>query len=213
MVEVIGCAPSGTPQSDLLCAWRRHASEKRLRCNASFTWALGVKRMTTEIFQTKRLRCRLWDQEDLESIYAVYSDEVGSRWVGDGQPISREETIRWMDVTFENYSNRGYGMSTVVEKTTGEVVGFCGLVHPDGQKLAEIKYAFKKTHWGLGYASEIVPEMISYGNTVHGLSKIIATVAQENEASQRVLQKSNMIHSGEYEEGGHRTLVYEWHGE
>ncbi len=128
-------------------------------------------RVAKEIFQTERLICRLWDREDLEAIYSVYSDEEGSRWVGDGQPISREETIRWLDVTFNNYTTRGYGMSTVLEKATGDIVGFCGLVHPDGQQLAEIKYSFKRTHWGLGYASEIVPGMISYGNTVHVLRK------------------------------------------
>ncbi|MBT0587384.1 GNAT family N-acetyltransferase [Alteromonas oceanisediminis] len=164
----------------------------------------------TVIFQTKRLRCRLWVREDLEVIYSVYSDKQGARWVGDGQPISREDAIRWLDVTFKNYSGRGYGMSTVIEKATGTIVGFCGLVHPNGQQHAEIKYSFKKTHWGLGYASEIVPGMISYGNTVHGLGKIIATVADENIASQRVLQKSHMSLSDEYEENGQKILVYEW---
>ena len=101
-------------------------------------------------------------------------------------------------------------MSTVLEAATGEIVGFCGIVHPAGQQLPEIKYSFKKAYWGLGYASEVVPAMISYGNTAHSLKKIIATVAAENAASQRVLLKSNMTPSEEYLEDGRKVLVFEW---
>jgi RimJ/RimL family protein N-acetyltransferase len=166
--------------------------------------------LATVLFQTQRILCRQWVDSDLEAIYDVYSDEEGSRWVGDGTPITREESVRWLDVTFSNYSLRGYGMSTLIEKESDEVVGFCGLVHPGGQETAEIKYAFSKSRWGLGYASEVVPAMISYGQNEHGLNRIIATVADGNKASQRVLQKSGLVRSDEYEEDGQTVLVYEW---
>ena len=53
-------------------------------------------------------------------------------------------------VTAENYDHRGYGMFALVERETGAVVGFCGLVHPGGQTEAEIKYAFLRTALGPG---------------------------------------------------------------
>jgi RimJ/RimL family protein N-acetyltransferase len=115
-----------------------------------------------------------------------------------------------MGVTLNNYSTRGYGMSTIVDQATGTIVGCCGLVHPDNQDLAEIKYALDKVHWGKGYASEVVPAMLSYGASACGLNKIIATVAEPNKASQRVLLKSGMSYSDQYKDEDGVTLVYEW---
>ena len=75
-----------------------------------------------------------WIREDLNDIYLVYSDEEGARWVDDGTPITFEECERWMQVTLDNYETRGYGMFTIYDRFSGETVGFCGLVHPGGQK-------------------------------------------------------------------------------
>src|SRR5690606_8392073 len=100
------------------------------------------------------------------------------------------ECVRWLEVTADNYERRGYGMFTLFDPTTAQVVGFAGLVHPDGQPEAEIKYAFDRRHWGQGLASETVPELLKYGYKEHGLNRIIATVHPDHQASQRVLVKS-----------------------
>ena len=109
------------------------------------------------LFSTPRLSCRRWVAGDVDAVYAVYSDREGARWVGNGAPITYEECERWVDVTFANYARRGYGMFAVDERSTNQAVGFCGLVHPGGQAEVEIKYAFLKSRWGRGYASELVP--------------------------------------------------------
>ena len=163
------------------------------------------------LFVSKRLGCRRWLPGDLPDIYQVYSDKEGARWVGDGLPITYAECEHWMDVTLENYAKRGYGMFTVFDLSNKEIVGFCGLVHPDGQPEVEIKYAFYRECWGKGYASEVVPEMLGYAASAHGVTTVIATVAEENTASQRVLEKSHMLHIRTLEEAdGAATRMYEW---
>ncbi len=162
------------------------------------------------LFTTRRLICRRWVAADVDAVYAVYSDEDGARWVDDGLPITFEECERWMHVTFANYASRGYGMFAIDELSTHETVGFCGLVHPGGQREVEIKYAFLKRRWGRGYATEVVPAMLAHAAAAHGINRVIATVALANIASQRVLLKSGLqlttTAAGE-------TLVYEWiHG-
>ena len=167
--------------------------------------------MSEILFHTPRLYCRRWQAEDLEQIYAVYADPEGARWVGDGQPITRDECERWLEVTANNYQTRGYGMFALDEQSSKRTVGFAGLVHPDQQVEPEIKYAFLKSHWGQGLASEVVPALLNYGAAHHGLGEIIATVAQENLPSQRVLTKSGMAYSRAYtEEDGAITQVYIW---
>lgn len=149
--------------------------------------------------------------EDFEPLLAVYSDPEGVRFVGQGQPITRAECAEWFKVTETNYAKRGYGMFALELLASGEVVGFAGLVHPGGQAEPEIKYALRRSHWGQGLASELVPRLLRYGAMTHGMPRIIATVAPGNLASQRVLAKAGMsLASTRANEDGTTTLVFEW---
>ena len=113
------------------------------------------------IFETSRLLGRHLEPGDLGAMLEVYGDADAMRWVGDGQPLEESQCARWLEVTENNYRLRGYGMSTLVERASGEVVGFCGLVHPGGQSEAEIKYALKRRYWGLGLATEAARAMLA----------------------------------------------------
>jgi len=162
------------------------------------------------VFATAHLQCRRLRASDLESLYAVYADPEGARWVGDGQPISRDESARWLEVTDANYAARGYGMFALEAIGTSELVGFIGLVHPDGQTLAEAKYALRKSCWGRGYASEALLGLIAYARSQHRKERVIATVAVQNLASQRVLVKAGFGFQGiRLEEDGDSTLIYQ----
>jgi [ribosomal protein S5]-alanine N-acetyltransferase len=164
------------------------------------------------LFETARLRCRRWMPADLQDIYAIYSDPVAMRWVGDGQPITQAQCIRWLEVTEGNYARYGYGMFLLEDRDSGEVVGCCGLIHPEGQPEAEIKYAFLQSHWGRGLASETVPAMLACAASRFGLQRVIATVAPENQASQRILAKAGMsLQKQRTDDDGSKTLVYQWH--
>lgn len=141
----------------------------------------------------------------------VYGDKDAMRWVGDGDVLTREEGIKWLQTTASNYRLRGYGMSALVWRESGEVIGFCGLVHPGGQVEAEIKYALKRACWGRGIATEAAGAMLAYGRERHGLRHIIATTDPQNIASHRVLLKAGM-ERGEVvrEEDGCDTLFFHW---
>ena len=161
------------------------------------------------LFQTTRLRVRLMEARDLEALLEVYGDREAMRWVDDGEPLSRAQALRWIEVTARNIANRGYGMSPVELRDGGTVIGFCGLVHPGGQDEAELKYAYRREVWGNGIASEVARGMCGYGERVHGLREVIATVAPANIASQRVLANAGFaLREERSREGGARTLVF-----
>ena len=65
-------------------------------------------------------------------------------------------------------------------------------MHPDGQRLPEAKYAWRRDCWGQGLASELLPALLAYGARQHGMRWVIATVAAPHLASQRVLVKAGM---------------------
>lgn len=168
--------------------------------------------MAKVLFETPRLTGRQLVPADLEAMMLVYGDEDAMRWVGDGTAITLAEAERWLKVTLNNYLVRGYGMTALVWRDSGEVIGFCGLVHPDDQLEAEIKYALKRSYWGKGLATEAARAMLAYGKEALGLAHVIATTAPENTASHRVLMKAGMVR-GELvsEEDGSLTQVFEWH--
>ena len=164
------------------------------------------------IFESERLRCRRWIPEDLQPLFAVYCDVEGARWVGNGEPITFAACEEWLRVTEANYLRRGYGMFALEQRSSRQVIGFCGLIHPGDQPEVEIKYALLRSYWGRGLASEAVPALLAYGAERHGLTHIVATVAEGNIASQRVLSKAGMTlsHVATHEDGS-RTQVHEWH--
>lgn len=180
------------------------------RCLTFWVMSGAFVPVSSPIFQTARLEARRWIETDLEAIHAIYSDPVAMRWVDDGAPLDVFRCRRWMEVTAANYRRRGYGMFAFVERSSGKIVGCGGLVHPNDQPEAEVKYAFRRSHWGRGLASEIVPAILAYGRDVHGLRRIISTVAAEHAASRRVLEKSGLsVIEQRAEDDGSTTCLYE----
>jgi RimJ/RimL family protein N-acetyltransferase len=149
--------------------------------------------VTHTLFETERLTVRPLADGDLDAMLAVYGDADAMRWVDDGLPLDGEGCLKWIEVTRKNYTERGYGMAALVLRETGEVIGFCGLVHPGGQPEVEIKYAMLRSYWGRGLASEVVVAMLEYGAGTFGMKLIGATAAQDNVASHRVLLKAGMV--------------------
>lgn len=160
------------------------------------------------LFDTERLHCRRWRPEDHEALQQVYGDADAMRWAGDGRGITPAECEAWRRVTAINDATRGYGMATLERRSDGRIVGFCGLVHPGGQVEPEAKYAFAREHWGQGLASEALQGLLAWADA-RGIGPVIATVAEPNLASRRVIEKAG-LHCVERrdEDDGIPSLVY-----
>ena len=163
------------------------------------------------VLMTERLLVRRWMPDDLEPLLRIYGDVEAMRWVGDGVALTPQQAANWLEVTANNYRQRGYGMYTVALRDGGAVIGFCGLVHPDDHDKPEIKYAFAREHWGHGYASDVVCALLPYAARQLGLAQIIATVAPDNAASRRVLSKAGMMLIDTLGDDGDQTLLMSWH--
>ncbi len=178
------------PSEEKLSSREKAANEQNRQDNIKADNLLpSFARRDGVLFETTRLVGRRLSMDDVDALYAVYGDAEAMRWVGDAQPLTRAQ---WVEVTYNNYTSRGYGMTALVERQTGAVVGFCGLVHPGGQEDAELKYALRREYWGKGLATEAASAMLDYGVRTVGSTRIIATVAPEHARSQRVLLKAGM---------------------
>jgi RimJ/RimL family protein N-acetyltransferase len=142
---------------------------------------------------------------------AVYGDADAMKWVGDGNPLTETACQEWLNVTNRNYAKYGYGMFAVALKSESTVIGFCGIVHPGGQKEAETKYAYLRGFWGQGIASEALAGLIAHGIKTHSIRRMIATTSPENIASHRVLLKAGMVRGDLCtNEDGSLTQIFEY---
>lgn len=172
--------------------------------------AIGLRGVTW-LLETARLDVRELERGDVDALFEVYGEREAMRFVGDGDPLDRAACERWVEVTEANVATRGYGMSALVLRETGQVVGFCGVVHPGGQREAELKFALRRDAWGKGLATEAGSGMLEHASRAHGLRTIIATVHPDNDASLRVLEKLGMKRRAERTNAdGSKTLELVW---
>jgi len=151
-----------------------------------------------QILETERLIVRYLKSDDLDDLFAITGNAELMRYVGDNQPISRELTQKWIDVSIENYRTKGFGSSAIIDKASGDFCGYSGII-----------YAFKQAYWGKGYATEVAQAMLDYGFRQLKLPRIIATIDPDNTPSITIVQKLGMHYVRcELDEHGLPTHVY-----
>lgn len=145
------------------------------------------------MFETSRLRARHFEEDDLEDFAELCADPEVMRLVNDGSTLVRSDVAHWIKVCQEKYAQRGYGTSAIIERATGDFIGYCGVVRPSHQDFDELIYVFHQRFWGKGYATEIGRAMLDYVFGMSGLDSISATIDPSNEQSKHVAAKLGMI--------------------
>lgn len=144
---------------------------------------------------TARLVLRHLVQADHEALTLIFGDADVMRF-GDG-PQTPKWAGDWLRRALESYQQRGYGPWAIVEKSSGAVIGYCGLfLFPDvnGRPEIEIGYRLARRYWGRGYATEAVCAARDYAFNSLGLKRLIALIDPANVASIRVARKAGLCY-------------------
>jgi len=107
----------------------------------------------------------------------------------------------------------GIGWWCVAQKTSGQVLGHCGLVKKtvEGRDEIELVYVFASAAWGKGYATESAAALRDHAVGELALGRIIALIDPANRASVRVAEKIGLIFEKETRRPSGKTLhVYSW---
>ncbi|WP_057915523.1 GNAT family N-acetyltransferase [Peribacillus muralis] len=149
------------------------------------------------ILATERLVLRELIEEDAPNILKCFSSADVLRYYGQ-KPLTSIDQVKQIVRNFsKNYDDKN-GMKWGIErKGTDGIIGTIGFQDwSQEHKRADISYALFSEHWGQGYASEAVREVISYGFNELGLMRIGAVVFIENKASSKVLAKLGFKREG-----------------
>ena len=142
--------------------------------------------------ETERLLLREMTQEDYPALAEIMQDREAM--FAYEHAFSDEETQAWLNRMLERYRMDGFGLWAVVLKTTGEMIGQCGLTRQDvsGKEVLEIGYLFQRKHWKQGYAIEAARACKAYAfDTLHA-NEVYSIVRDNNVASMNVAIRNGM---------------------
>lgn len=88
-----------------------------------------------------------------------------------------------------SYQNSGFGFWAVIEKTSEQIIGMCGLVKRDDLPHPDLGYSYLPEYFGNGYAFEAAQACLQAAKTDFHLQNILAIVNTENIPSKKLLEK------------------------
>ena len=139
--------------------------------------------------ETPRLRLRLWQDEDLETIARWNADPFVMRHMG-RPPMTREESEEALARYRRHWDEHGFGIWAVELRETGELVGRTGLSYhrawPDDPELG---WLIDPAHTGRGLATEGGAASAEYGFGVLRVPRLVSICVEENVESRRVMEK------------------------
>lgn len=160
------------------------------------------------ILETERLILRKWTHEDCDALFEILRDAEVVRFIGDGQPFNREQTLKFIEAMETCFQNHGFSRWKIIEKSSGEIIGSCGFGKFPKLDQPELGYLLGRKYWGEGFAAEIAEAAMLYGFKNLGFREIIALTALDNAASQNVLRKIGFNSRGVEIIEGEENLVF-----
>ncbi|OEH93056.1 GNAT family N-acetyltransferase [Bacillus solimangrovi] len=156
--------------------------------------------------ESERLVMRELVEDDAQGILNCFSNEDVLRFYGQN-PLTDVEQVKKIIKNFAANYKQKQGIKWGIErKGTEGIIGTIGFHDWSSEhRRAEIAYALLPEHWGKGYATEAVSEVISYGFRELNLTRIGAVVFTENHASNKLLTKL-----GFEQEGVLRNYMYQY---
>lgn len=142
--------------------------------------------------ETQRLRLRLFTLDDVQIMYELCSDPEVIKYADTPARDIQEARQRLEEGPLHDYQNYGYGRFAVELKSTGKVIGFCGIKYIEEIDLPEVGYRYLKEYWGRGIGTEAAQVCVDFARTDLKIKKLVALIMPENIASIKLSEKLGM---------------------
>jgi RimJ/RimL family protein N-acetyltransferase len=159
--------------------------------------------------ETPRLFLREMTPEDFDALYTVLADSD----IMQHYPYTFDEArVRnWIIKNRERYRVFGFGLWAVCLKSTGAMIGDCGLTmqNINGTILPEIGYHIAKAYQHRGYAKEAAQAVRNWTFTHTPFGMVFSYMKQSNHPSSATARANGMTLLEEFtDEEGEQTVVY-----
>ena len=158
--------------------------------------------------ETARLVLREFAPDDADYLALVLCDPETMKYYP--AKIDTNGIQQWIERNLRRYAEDGVGLWAMVLKSSGEVIGDCGIIrqHLEEEHLYEIGYHLRRDHWGRGYATEAAVACREWGFANLKVDRLISLIRPENVPSCRVAERNGMTIWKKVEWRGLRHYVY-----
>lgn len=142
--------------------------------------------------KTDRLLLTPYKSEDLNHLLSLRSNE--NVWLFSTNHASKsiEKAVLHLNAILKKYEKNEYAPYALF-KSDSTYIGEAGVYHGNPKcKKINIGYNLLPEFWGSGFATEITKAIIEWYFANTDVQRIEGTVLEDNVASRRVLEKSNM---------------------
>ena len=139
---------------------------------------------------------RPYESDDLAELHEVlYGDATAMALLGGARDLAG--TRASIDRSMLQQHLDGYSFWPVFERETGLLVGEAGLfpLSPGGPDIA-LGYAFGRSYWGRGYATEAARSVLAEAFGPLNLDHVVAITREANAGSRHVLAKLGFRNDG-----------------
>ena len=143
-------------------------------------------RVKIPALETERLALRGPSAQDFPAYRAFYGDAEASAFYGG--PLPPEAAWRRLAQDIGHWALRGFGIWSLVERASGETVGGCGLVHPEGWPRSELTWWVAPAARRQGYALEASRAAITFGYGTLRWPLVETHMKDENTAARRLAE-------------------------
>lgn len=157
---------------------------------------------------TLRLQMLPWHADDWLQLKPIAQDPEVMRHISSGEPWGDQRIRQFVERQVVLYAQRGFCLWRLIDKTSGEMIGFCGLQPLEGTPDVEIGWWLARSRWGQGLATEAAREAMRDGLEQVGLKRIVAIAQPENRASIHVMEKLGMSFERQTTHRGFRVVMY-----
>ena len=144
-----------------------------------------------------RVRLRWVTADDVDAIYAVFSDPRMMRFWSSPAMKERAEAEVYVSKIHEGFQAKSlfqWGIELTQER---RLLGTCTLFHLDpGNAKAELGYGLGSAYWGKGYMQEALGALLDFAFGTLRLRRLEADVDPRNDNSLRILGKLGFQREG-----------------
>jgi RimJ/RimL family protein N-acetyltransferase len=157
------------------------------------------------VIETDRLGLRLLSEDDLDAWADFLGDAEATRLLHTPDPVHQPERVRGSLSRWVGMTQGDIGMYAVIDRATGETVGFVGFGRREldwGDEI-ELGWLIRRRFWGRGYATEAARALRPLAP-----GRVVSMIRVENDASANVARKLGMSIEREIDYYGYATHVW-----
>ena len=160
-----------------------------------------------KILETDRLLLREFEIGDAESFYELNLNPNVIKYTGNSAFKDINDAKTFLE-NYSDYQRNGFGRWAVINKSTLQFIGWCGLKYDETLDETDIGFRFFEHFWNRGFATESAKACIDYGFEILNLKTIVGRAMKENTASIKVLEKIGLQYKKGFDFDGQEGVIY-----